>query len=382
MVGLSMSERAAVAQAQARSGSRSVLLIVMNGGPSQLETFDPKPDAPSAVRGPLRPIATEVPGVHLGEGLPRLARRAESFALVRSLYHDAAPIHETGHHLLYAGRLPARRTQPVSLGSAAARLLGPRDGAPPFVLLPAPVADLGVRSEIHAGPGWLGDDYAACLYGESKPAATLNEADGNDEEETAAPLIPEFAEERVEIRDDYGETDFGKRLWQAARLIERGVRVVTVNLCPKLVGQLTWDAHAHPVTAPATLADYRDTIGPQFDRACAALLDDLEASGLLSETLVICTGEFGRTPFLNARGGRDHWTRCWSALVAGGGIEGGSVIGATDARGREIVDEPVSLPQLVATAYESLKIDPGAPVTLGERCESLLVADPVPGLVV
>ena len=262
MVSLSMSERAAVAQAQALSGSRSVLLIVMNGGASQLETFDPKPDAASAVRGPLRTIETEVPGVRLGEGLPELARRADAFAIVRSLHHDAAPIHETGHQLLYAGRLPCRRDLPASLGSAAARLLGPRDGAPPYVLLPGPVADLGVRSELTAGPGWLGGEYEPHILDEVSAETASDEQDADTDEPPPQPLIPAFEDERGEVRDDYGRTDFGRRLWQAARLIERGVRVVTVNLCPQLGGRVTWDAHAHPATAPATLGDYRDTIGP------------------------------------------------------------------------------------------------------------------------
>jgi uncharacterized protein (DUF1501 family) len=380
MVGLSMAEKAAVAQAQKRSGPRSVVLVVMNGGPSQLETFDPKPEAPSNVRGPLRAIATEVPGVHFCEGLPRLARRADRFAVVRSLYHEAAPIHETGHQLLYAGRLPSRGCDPASLGSATARLLGQRAGAPAYVLLPGTVADLGVRAQLTAGPGWLGADYDPHVI-DSRPVATANfEADATRDVTDVEPLIPEFDSEPVAIREDYGETAFGRRLWQAARLVERGVRVVTVNLCPRLHGELTWDAHADKRTAPATLFDYRDTIGPQFDRACAALLDDLGSGGLLDETLVICTGEFGRTPYLNAAGGRDHWTHGWSGLIAGGGVSGGQVIGATDSRGRSIADQPVSLTELVATAYHSLRIDPRSPVTLGERAERLLDAAPVESL--
>jgi len=375
MVGLSLAEQAAVAKAQRRSGQRSVVFVLMNGGPSQLETFDPKPDAPGNIRGPLRAIATAVPGVHFSEGLPLLARRADRFAVIRSLFHDAAPIHETGHQLLYSGRLPSRGCEPASLGSATARLLGQRAGAPPYVLLPGPVADLGVRAALTPGPGWLGADYAPHLIA-PRPAATPS-AESEADAEPGEPLIPEFDSESADIREEYGETAFGRSLWQAARLVERGVRVVTVNLCPRLHGERTWDAHADKRTAPATLFDYRDTIGPQFDRACAALLDDLGTGGLLDDTLVVCTGEFGRTPWLNAAGGRDHWTHCWSALIAGGGVAGGQVIGATDARGRGIIDQPVSLGELVASAYHSLRIDPRAPVTLGERAERLLDADPV-----
>jgi hypothetical protein len=379
MVGLSMAEQAAVARAQKQSGPRSVVLVVMNGGPSQLETFDPKPEAPSNVRGPLRSISTEVPGVHFSEGFPRLAQRADRLAVVRSLYHDAAPIHETGLQMLYAGRLPLRGCLPASLGSATARLLGPRAGAPAYVLLPGPVSDTGVRSQLTAGAGWLGADYEPHVIDElpvTGPAA----ADADAGDPPPEPLIPAFESELATIREDYGETATGRRLWQAARLVERGVRVVVVNLCPRLHGERTWDAHADKRSAPATLFDYRDTIGPQFDRACAALLDDLSAGGMLDDTLVICTGEFGRTPYLNAAGGRDHWTHCWSALVAGGGVTGGQVIGVTDARGRTIVDQPISLAELGATAYHSLRIDPRTPVTLGERAERLLDAEPVEAL--
>lgn len=372
MVGLSMAERAAVLKAQQQSGLRSVIFVVMNGGPSQLETFDPKPDAPATVRGPLRSIATAVSGVHFGEGLPNLAQRANRFSVLRSLHHDLAPLHETGHQLLYAGRPASRALQPASLGSAAARLLGPRGGAPAYVLLPGPVADTGVHADAGAGAGWLGDEYQPLqLECDGSPAAVDEPADAPE------PLISRFEEEPAVVREAYGDTEFGRRLWQAARLVERGVRVVTVNLCPRLQGELTWDAHAHKGVAPATLCDYRDTIGPRFDRACAALLDDLHESGLLAETLVIATGEFGRTPYLNPAGGRDHWTHCWSALVAGGGVTGGRVIGATDGRGREIIDRPITPAELLASAYRGLRIDPRTTVTLGHQSATLLDADPV-----
>ena len=380
MVGLSMAERAAVAKAQERSGPRSVILVVMNGGPSQLETFDPKPDAPTHVRGPLRSIATKVPGVFLSEGFPRLARRADRFTIVRSLHHDAAPIHETGHHLLYTGRMANRTCQPACIGSVASRMLGSRAGAPPYVLLPGPMTELGVRRELSAASGWLGAEYAPHLLETDRPGSESASTGDADALEVSEPLVPEFASEPFEIREDYGETDFGLQLWQAARLVERGVRVVIVNLCPKLQGQVTWDAHAHKQSAPGTLIDYRDTLGPKFDRACAALLDDLDAGGLLSDTLVICTGEFGRAPFLNAAGGRDHWVHCWSALVAGGGVPEGAVIGSTDARGGSISDQPVSLSELVATAYASLRIDPRSSVTLGDRAEQLLDVDAISAL--
>ena len=367
MVGLSVAERAAVLRAQERSGPRSVVLVVMNGGPSHLETFDPKPDAPTTVRGPLKAISTAIPGVHFSETLPRLAERAERFAVIRSLHHDAAPIHEVGHQVLYSGRLPMKGVAAPSLGSAASRLLGPRGDAPAYVMLPGAVSGSGVSVPCGGGAGWLGDEYQpVVLDGESG----VEEADDGSRAFS-------FAAQPAAVREQYGETSFGRRLWQSARLVEAGVRVVTVNLCPRLDGEITWDAHAHKTAAPATLFDYRDTLGPQFDRACSALLDDLQSRGLLRETLVIATGEFGRTPYLNAAGGRDHWPHCWSALVAGGGVPGGLVIGASDARGECPQDRPVSLPQLVATAYQALRVDPRATVAVNGTERVLLDADPI-----
>lgn len=372
-VGLSVAERRAMARAQKRSGPRSVILVIMNGGPSHLETFDPKPDAPSHIRGPLRPVATAVSGVCFSEALPQLALRSEQFAVVRSLHHEAAPIHETGLQLLQTGGLAARPGLP-SLGSATARLLGPRDGAPPYALLPGPVCETGVTTCAAHGPGPLGDEWSPLCIDSSGAAGASTGP------EAANPMLPGYDDQAAVVREAYGETTFGRRLWQSARLVESGVRMVTVNLCERLQGRMTWDAHAHP-TAPATLIDYRDTLGPQFDSAVSALLDDLGQSGLLSETLVICTGEFGRTPRLNANGGRDHWPHCWSALVAGAGIEGGQIIGASDTNGEFPTERPVSLRELVATSYSALRIDTAAVCEAAQVDRALLNDAPIVELV-
>jgi hypothetical protein len=353
-MGLSVAERRAMLRAQERSGPRSVILVILNGGPSHLETFDPKPEADSRIRGPLRPVSTALSSVCFSEALPTLAQRADRVAVIRSLHHEAAPIHETGLQLLQTGGLAAGTLVLPSIGSATARLLGPREDVPPYVLLPGPVRGTGVTNCQAHGPGSLGAEWSPVVVEDS---GTLQRPDHRE----TLPWNPHrYDEETAAVRDAYGETTFGCRLWRAARLVESGVRMVTVNLCDRLHGELTWDAHAHASTAPATLIDYRDTLGPQFDRAASALLDDLGQSGLLSETLVVCTGEFGRTPRLNAEGGRDHWTHCWSALVAGAGVEGGQIIGASDAQGEYPVDRPVSLPELVVTAYSALRIDPAA----------------------
>jgi uncharacterized protein (DUF1501 family) len=376
MVGLSMAERAAVLRAQERSGPRSVILVVMNGGPSQLETFDPKPDVPNYIRGPLRAIQTAIPGVRFGEGLPQLAARADRFSIIRSLYHDATPSHEAGMQLLCSGRLTMRDSSTPSLGAVAARLLGPRGRAPAYALLPGDVSETGTRAETGLGPGWLGEDYS--------PYVPDSGDDGNGEDPALVDVEHKtistrelFQREPVSVRERYGESRFGELLWRAERLVETGVRVVVVNLCPKLYGEVTFDAHAHRTAAPATVFDYRDTIGPQFDRACSALLDDLHDSGLLGETLVVATGEFGRTPQVNGSGGRDHWPHCWSGLIAGGGLPAGGVIGASDRSGERPAERPISLPELVATIYDFLRIDPRSTILAGEVERRLLDAEAV-----
>jgi hypothetical protein len=374
MVGLSVAERKSLLRAQERSGSRSVIFVLMNGGPSHLDTFDPKPQATSEIRGPLKAIGTAVPGVSFSEGFPRLAQRAGMLTVIRSLYHDAAPIHEAGHQLLQSGRLMWKGTRPASAGAAVSRLLGARGGAPAYALIPGPVGDTGVAGNSGSGAGWMGSEF--------EPVAidAHGVADGVNGEVPGEPLLPQFDDQPHEVREAYGEKAFGRRLWQAARLVELGTRVVTVNLCERLHGAVTWDAHAHKTAAPSTLVDYRDTLGPQFDRGLSALLDDLHARGLLRDTLVIATGEFGRTPRLNVSGGRDHWSHCWSALVAGAGVAGGQVIGASDPRGEFPADKPIALPQLVATAYEALRIDAATRLAHGGGESRLVDAAPIAGL--
>ena len=163
-----------------------------------------------------------------------------------------------------------------------------------------------------------------------------------------------FEKQPYEIQDAYGHSSFGRRLWNARQLVEYGASWVTVNLFESLNGCVTFDTHCAG-SAPGTIQDYGRTLCPQFDRAMSGFLDDLEATGLWNDVLVICTGEMGRTPRINRTAGRDHWTRCWSGLVAGAGIPGGQVIGSTDARGAEIVDEPVAVQDLTTGAFRGVR---------------------------
>jgi hypothetical protein len=329
----------------AGTDGRAVILLLLVGGPSQLETFDPKPDAPSDVRGPFRPIATRVPGLLVSEHLPRLARRLDRVALIRTLHHDTAPIHETGLQLLQTGRLAGLEENHPPLGAIAARELGPRAAAPCWALLPGPLGSTGV----------------SISQGQSLDGLT---PDCRPFQPDSAALAALLAGEPARTREAYGETAFGRSCLAARRLVEAGTRLVVVNMYPTVFGEPSWDVHG---AAPfSTFEDYARVVLPAFDRAWAALLDDLEASGRLDSTLVIATGEFGRTPKLNARGGRDHWAGAWTALAAGGGVRGGRAIGTTDAHAAAPRDRPVAATELAATLASGLGLAGGPAESIGE----------------
>lgn len=355
---LSVAEQRALARSHGSAGPRSCILLLMTGGPSQLETFDPKPEAPQHIRGPLKAISTAIPGVAFSEGFPALARRAARLSVLRSLTHDFAPIHETGLQLLQTGRLVHRELRPPSFGAVVAQALGPRKNVPAAAILPRPIRDIGL------GP-YCGQD-SGFLNGEQPPVdlpkATAIGFGEEDDARDFAQLVS-VAKEPEAVRREYGDSRFGRLCLQSRRLVEAGVRCVTVNLFDQLENEVTWDCHAQKPGSPATLYDYRDTLCPQFDKAFSALLDDLEQRGLLDDTLVIATGEFGRTPFLNEHGGRDHWPDVWSAVVAGGGTQTGQVIGASDPEAAAVADRPISPAELTATIYHFLGLELDAELT-------------------
>src|SRR5207244_2434904 len=167
----------------------------------------------------------------------------------------------------------------------------------------------------------------------------------------------DLAAEQDAMRDRYGRNTFGQSCLLARRLVEHGVRLVTVNMFDTVFNAITWDCHADGGSLAVTLDDYKETLCPMFDVAYTALLDDLRQRGLLENTLVVAMGEFGRTPELNARGGRDHWPGVWSVLFAGGGVRGGQVVGASDRTGSEPRDRPVTPAEIAATVYKGMGID-------------------------
>ena len=273
MTGLSRRDflsAAAIAPFARPLAKRNCILLVLTGGPSHLDTWDMKPNAPSEIRGPFRPIRTNVPGIEISEIFPRMAKHADKYALIRSVYSDSAPVHEEG----------------------LAQIDAATEG---WVTLPGPIGFMGCRA---AG------------------------------ETTCEPK------------------SFAANCRSAARLVEDGVPFVRVNMFDTVFNRTTWDSHG---TRPfSTIRDYKDSVGPAFDLAYTTLLEDLTARGLLGSTLVVAMGEFGRTPRINPSGGRDHWTKCQTVVIAGGGVEGGQIYGSSDAIGVEPKDNPVSVSSILA----------------------------------
>jgi uncharacterized protein (DUF1501 family) len=396
----------------ATDSERAVILLLLVGGPSQLETWDPKPDAPPEIRGPFGSIATRCPGARISEHLPRLAARLDRLALVRSVHHDAAPIHETGCQLLQTGRLCRLDEQHPHVGSVIAQLRGAQNGLPAFVVLPGPIASTGVGISHGQSAGWLGAEHEPFqLYAD--PAADLSMPvikstsfvapwdvldrvrDLHDHavrvHAASAPTWARAAEtlsnramqnaldlrgERASMRDAYGRSTFGQSCLMARRLVEAGVRLVTVNMFETVFNRVTWDCHG---AAPfSKLDDYARELLPTFDQAFSALLDDLSERGRLERTLVVAAGEFGRTPRINAAGGRDHWPGVWSVALAGGGIQGGRVIGASDAHAAAPAERSVTPQDLLATIYYSQGIEPGQPIARADGRSYALDVDGEP----
>jgi uncharacterized protein (DUF1501 family) len=395
-VGLSLGDLAQLQQAGAANPSRDVncILLFLVGGPSQLDTWDLKPAAPDNVRGPFRPIRTSVAGIDICEHLPQMAKRADRYAIIRSVHHTAAPIHETGHQLMQTGRLFRGGEEHPHYGAVVSYLRGARPGGlPPFAVLPGPIGNTGVSISHAQGAGYLGAAHEPLALHAAEAALEaptdltapvcvdparltsrgelIDAVDGVqralDSERGGAAFAPLFtaqtkeafdiAAESADLRASYGAHTFGQSCLLARRLVERGVRLATVNMFDTVFNEITWDCHADGGSLATRLDDYRDVLCPMFDQAYTALLDDLEQRGLLANTLVVAMGEFGRTPQLNPRGGRDHWPGVWSVLFAGAGVRGGQVIGASDKIGAEPRDRPVSPAEIAASIYRAMGID-------------------------
>ena len=386
----------------ARSGAataKSCIMLYMIGGPPQHETFDMKPEADASVRGEFSPISTTVPGLQICEYLPRLANLAKHYSLVRSVNHDGT-FHATGvHYNLTGWKHAPRNGQPLlsrrdspSVGGVLQQLEGSGE-LPAAVQLPMWITQDGPGQEWagqHAG--FLGPrydplimDYKGSQLGTLPPdfvpspensgsrferrvnllrSLDRNAFSGETTAETRSKFLQEamgvlrsspkwqafrIDDETQTTRERFGDHHFGRSCLVARRLVEAGVRLITV---------------AWPITKEFshfdTHADNFPTMKknlPPMDQGISALLEDLLGRGLLDETLVVCTGEFGRTPSINPNGGRDHWGSVYSTLFAGGGIRGGQVYGSSDKHGALPKDNPVHVSDFVATIYHALGYD-------------------------
>ncbi len=349
--------------ADTERGDVNCIFLFLVGGPSQLDTWDMKPDAPEEIRGPFRPIATNVPGTRISEIFPRLARQMDRVSLVRSVHHTAAAVHDTGHQLMQTGRLFSADIDHPHVGSVVAMLKGNRGETPAHVLLPRPIGTTGGNMPHGQSAGYLGKSFDPFVPNADPIALRRDSRDDRSADFEAydwgaSRSVREAFDlnaESVAIREQYGRTRFGESCLIARRLIERGSRFVTVNMFDTVFNNVTWDMHG---MAPfSTLDGYRNEVGPSFDHAYTALLDDLSARGMLSNTLIVACGEFGRTPKINPAGGRDHHPACWTVLFAGGSMQGGRVVGASDEIGSAPVDRPVSPAEIAATVYQGLGID-------------------------
>jgi hypothetical protein len=378
----------------------NVIMLFLVGGPSQLDTFDMKPDAPAEIRGPYRPIRTANPDIQISEIFPRTALHADKFSIIRTMHHEGAAVHDTGIQMMQTGHAFEGGLQYPHVGCVIGKLRGARNDMPPHVLLPHPLGPTGGNLPSGQNAGFLGRQFDPFVIDADPSAADFavpdlvppdyisasrlerrrrlrQIVDGAVESfETNAQarlmdenfaraytlITSENAREAFEIerepdglRDRYGRNKFGQSCLLARRAIERGVRFVTVNMFETVFNEITWDIHGSAPFSP--IECYSNQVGPMFDMAYATLIEDLAARGMLEETLVVAMGEFGRTPKINPAGGRDHWPQTWSILLAGGGIQGGRVVGKTDEIGAYPIERPVSPPDLVATVYRVLGVD-------------------------
>ena len=322
-------------------------MIFLAGGPSQIDTWDPKPEAPVEYRNIHAACATSVPGTWVSENLPGMARRMHQVALVRSLSHDGPATHAAGQQLLMTGRCFHHNEPSPHLGATVSQLLGSTGDQPANVVLGGRLGSDFVGEGNGQTAAGSGSQHAPHFAGSSSPSRKSSELS----------QVLDVHRESWSTQQHYGFHDLGRMCLQARRLIESGTRVVTINQFGSVLDRITWDMHANGGRLNSTSADYRETLCPQLDQALCGLLDDLSERGLLSETVVAVSGEMGRTPLINRYGGRDHHTGAWSALLAGGPIQPGVVVGETDRYGAAPVSRPVTPAEFTATLYHALGVD-------------------------
>jgi hypothetical protein len=382
--GLSLSQvLRARANGGARLAKRSGIFVFLEGGPSHQDTFDLKPDAPSEYRGEFKPIPTAVPGIQICEHLPELAKRMKDYAIIRGLSHTLAD-HGIGKKYLLTGNRPEQTLSYPEYGAVVSKVHPSPLDLPSYVSI----------DESFVGPGYLGNEFSALTankptYGIPYSVRGISLEDGltvekyNSQKKLLDDLdtafrgfedldesvrgLDRFGEQAHDIisspttrkafdltlektvdTDRFGKHEFGQSLLLAARLIEAGVHFVTVRLRP---AEFDFDTHLDNFSRLRALL-------PPFDKGLAALFDRLKERGLFDETALMVAGEFGRTPKVNGQGGRDHWARAMFALLAGGNVQGGQVIGETDRRAGEPDGRSYSPEDLAASFFDNIGIDP------------------------
>jgi len=402
-LGLSLSKFAALEALGAVNPAKqdqACIMIFNLGAPSQLDTFDMKPNAPAEIRGPFKPIKTNNPDIQIAEIFPLHAKLADKFSLVRTCYHTAAAVHDTGHQMMQTGRLFTGGINTPHAGCALEFLKGRKNELPAHVILPQVMGPTGGNLPHGQDAGFLGKAYdpfvlnadpskAEFKVPDLLPPSEIGEArlqrrrelrdvvDGvvkNFEASPSAQLMDanfasayrlmtstrareafDLNKEPQSVRERYGLTRFGQSCLLARRLVEAGVRFVTINTFITVFDEISWDIHgSKPFTS---IQGMREIVAPMYDQAYSALLEDLFQRGLLDQTLVACLSEFGRTPKINPAGGRDHWPQCWTVYFAGGGVKGGRVVGKSDEIGGYPVERPVKPSEIVATIFHSLGMD-------------------------
>ncbi len=376
---------AATPPARSAGSAKSVIQIWLWGGPPHLDTFDPKPEAGNDYAGPFKAVETNVPGIRICDLLPSLARQADKYALIRSMTHDSNA-HETATYMVQTGHKAGERVIYPATGAVVSRFCGAEGGytgqLPPYIALTEPLGRfdeagfLGARYKPFATggdpsqPKFLVEGIAAQGISDQQqrdrrellnklntlpralPQNAALRALARSEEQAYDMILGDGAKvfdlsaEKDELRERYGRNKFGQSCLMARRLVEKGVPYVTINYNG-------WDTHKDNFTI------LRRKL-PELDKGLATLLQDLSERGLLASTIVWCGGEFGRTPKADFsapwNGGRGHWGKAFSTLVAGGGFKGGQVVGATDARGEEVKERPVSPNDVIASMYALLGI--------------------------
>jgi uncharacterized protein (DUF1501 family) len=363
-----------------KATAQSVIQIYLPGGMAAQETFDPKLHAPIEYRGPFSPLKTRLDGVHFSEVMTQTAKVADKITVVRSMTHGEAD-HDRGTHNMFTGYRPSPALQYPSFGSIVSHELGSRNDLPPYICIPS-------QPNTFAGTGYLGSAYGPFSLGNDPANSNFKVRDlslptGVDESrfatrrEMRATVDAHFsaleksdalegmdsfyhrayamlssdkaraafslADEPQKIRDDYGSGTAGQRMLLARRLVEAGVRFVSLTYGG-------WDHHDNIKNAMTGQM-------PKFDQAFAALIRDLDQRGMLDSTLVMVTTEFGRTPKINGTAGRDHYPKVFSIVLAGGGIKRGHAHGTSDPTGGEPESDPLTVPDLAATIYNQLGID-------------------------